>query len=593
MSGFGEDILTPTAVIKLNGRELSDELYESIHSIDAESTRGATGWCRIVLNDPFQDLTLFNIDDGLEVQFDTGNATETVFEGDVMAVGMEMGAEFGARVVVDAYDSAHKLGSQVQIRTFVEQTDSDILSTIAGDCGLGTQIPATSITALHQFQHGTNQEFVEQICRRNGFTWRVADGKLIVEAGSTSVGAVTLAWGEDLMRLSTRFSASDKQTNVKVHGWDPAAKQQIVGTATPSNSDRTSTTGGADLARSLSGRDAVSTRSVVASQAHANNEAKALARRSLAVALAGEGEALGNPRIVAGTKITFENLADRWGGDYIVGSARHHWSSYRQYTTEFQFGPLEPTALVDVLGATRNTSTGPAFANSVTVAIVTNITDPETVGRVKVKFPYLSEDLESDWCRVVSIGAGAERGIVFHPEVDDEVLVAFEHGDLRRPYVIGNLWNGQDALPDTALIADGAVKERLIQSRVGHKIRLSDGDDDDTKFVSVELKDGTTKAYFGHSKVEVISNDKTIELKTGDASILLDGASGDITLTGANITIKADQKVTIQSGTDLEAKSGTGLKLNAGSTAEVKASAKMDVDGGGMLNLKGGMVKVN
>ena len=101
--------------------------------------------------------------------------------------------------------------------------------------------------------------------------------------------------------------------------------------------------------------------------------------------------------------------------------------------------------------------------NGVAVGIVTDNHDPEGLGRVKVRFPWLGEGVESDWCKVASFMAGDGRGAVFLPEIEDEVLVAFEQGDVNFPYVIGALWNSSDRPPETN--ADGRNDVRKIRSR--------------------------------------------------------------------------------------------------------------------------------
>ena len=108
----------------------------------------------------------------------------------------------------------------------------------------------------------------------------------------------------------------------------------------------------------------------------------------------------------------------------------------------------------------------------VVFGIVTNNKDPEGLGRVKVKLPWMADELESNWARVVTPMAGAQRGIYFLPEVDDEVLVAFEHGSAEHPYVLGALWNGKDKPPESN--SDGKNNTRTIRSRSGHVIRLTD-----------------------------------------------------------------------------------------------------------------------
>ena len=107
------------------------------------------------------------------------------------------------------------------------------------------------------------------------------------------------------------------------------------------------------------------------------------------------------------------------------------------------------------------------------IGVVSNIADPDGLGRVKVRYPWLKDDSESPWARIVSFMAGAGRGAVFRPEVGDEVLVLFDHGDMRFPYVIGAVWNGKDAMPnERGSDSDNAV--RIIKSRSGHRIVLDD-----------------------------------------------------------------------------------------------------------------------
>jgi uncharacterized protein involved in type VI secretion and phage assembly len=146
----------------------------------------------------------------------------------------------------------------------------------------------------------------------------------------------------------------------------------------------------------------------------------------------------------------------------------------------------------------------------VVIGVVTNNRDPNGLNRVKVRFPWLSDDDESHWARVASPMAGNNRGFYCLPEVDDEVLVAFEHGVVEYPYVIGSLWNGKDAAPESN--ADGKNNVRTLKSRSGSVIRL-----DDTK---------------GKEKVEIIG-------ANGGASIVLD-------LSNNSITIKADGDLTLQ-----------------------------------------------
>lgn len=163
-------------------------------------------------------------------------------------------------------------------------------------------------------------------------------------------------------------------------------------------------------------------------------------------------------------------------------------------------------------------------------ALVVDIKDPDAQGRVKVKLPWSPDSGGAAcelWARLATLMGGNNRGSWFIPDVDDEVLVAFEAGDPRRPYVIGALWNGQDKPPESM---DGAGNNhrKLIRSRNGVKLTLDD-------------QDGQEKLI-----LETPGGQK-ITLKDGPGAVLIEDSNGNsIKLESAGITINASAKVTVQ-----------------------------------------------
>ena len=128
----------------------------------------------------------------------------------------------------------------------------------------------------------------------------------------------------------------------------------------------------------------------------------------------------------------------------------------------------------------------------VVIGVVTNNDDPDKLGRVKVKFPWLSDDDESFWAPLSVPMAGNGRGTYFLPEVDDKVLVAFEHGDPRFPFVLGSVWSGYDKPPEEN---DGGKNDvRVIRSRSGHQIRLDDKDGEER--IEIVDKGGKSSIVF-------------------------------------------------------------------------------------------------
>jgi uncharacterized protein involved in type VI secretion and phage assembly len=195
----------------------------------------------------------------------------------------------------------------------------------------------------------------------------------------------------------------------------------------------------------------------------------------------------------------------------------------------------------------------------VVIGLVTNNQDPEKLGRVKVKFPWLSASDESTWARVVTPMAGKERGFYFLPETDDEVLVVFEHGDMRFPYVLGALWNGEDKPPVEQKQGNHV---RVIKSRSGHVIRLTD----EKAKEKIEIIDTTTK----NSLVfDAASNTITI---TADRDIKLSAPKGKITLDAKEIEIKSSANTSIQAQANTTIESTVGMKLKASETMTIKGA---------------------
>lgn len=212
--------------------------------------------------------------------------------------------------------------------------------------------------------------------------------------------------------------------------------------------------------------------------------------------------------------------------------------------------------LFDLLDPARGLDDTRRRLAGVAVGIVTNNKDPEGMGRVKVRFPWLSDEDESQWARIAVPMAGDGRGVYFLPEVDDEVLVAFGHGDPRLPYVVGALWNGQDAPPEDN--ADGKNDVRVIRSRSGHQLRFDDSD--------------------AGPRVEIVDS--------GGNQIVVDTAA-DV------ITISAGKDVSIRAGSGKVRLEATKLEIDASADVKIKSGGQMQIEAGATLSLKGALVNIN
>jgi len=194
-------------------------------------------------------------------------------------------------------------------------------------------------------------------------------------------------------------------------------------------------------------------------------------------------------------------------------------------------------AYAQLLGPSDATGRHPGVA----IALVTNNKDPDGLGRVKVRLPWLSDQAESDWARVATPMAGPSRGLYFLPEVGDEVLVAFEHGDVRRPYVLGALWNGSDQPGSDLVQTDGS-----FALRSDHKVSVHAAD-------AITIETGSDLQ---------ITTDGKIEQK----------ASGDASVEGQNVNVKANSSLTIEATGDLTIK-GASITVQASGAVQVSGSS--------------------
>jgi hypothetical protein len=292
-----------------------------------------------------------------------------------------------------------------------------------------------------------------------------------------------------------------------------------------------------------------------------------------------EATCLGDPSLKPGLTVKLPTLGQRLSGDYYVTSVVHSVRTNAAYSTSFVISGRRSHSLFE---AVQGPGAGSGLPNAV-VGLVTNNTDPDDLGRVKVKFPWLDDAEESWWARVATPMAGASRGLLCLPEVNDEVLVTFEHGDFTRPFVLGALWNGQDAPPKTnnEVVTSSKVNLRLLKTRAGHTISLDDTEGSE----KISIVDKTE-----NNKIEITASDNAIAITAnGDIKLTAQGkvavnATADVTVDAQNATVTAKQDASVSATAQ--------LKLH-GATVEVSADGKMDLKSSGILTINGSLVKIN
>lgn len=175
--------------------------------------------------------------------------------------------------------------------------------------------------------------------------------------------------------------------------------------------------------------------------------------------------------------------------------------------------------------------------NGIVIGIVADLEDPEGLGRVRVRFPHLNDEL-SDWSRLATPMAGKKRGLFLRPEKEDEVLVVFEHGDPRRSYVVGGVWNAPDPPPAD----DGKPVDnnwRFFVSRSGHLLKF----DDTSGAERIEIV-----GKGGAHKLVIDVSGKKVEISCSSGDVAVSAPAGKVAIDAREIEIKATSTMKIEAG---------------------------------------------
>lgn len=520
--------------------------------------------------------------------------------------------------IVRGYDLGHRLQRVRRTRTFVNMTDSDIASQVAREGGLTLgEIMPTSVVHDHLGQcDETDWDFLKQRAREIGYEFGMADGTFRFRKASSVSGAtgepLTLTLGENLRAFTPRVTAGNLTPNVEVRVWDPLQARVTSATAETA-------TGAASIARSTaatfgqqfgqaatgaspavppegeageqdsfgpppSGTAHVISDRPVGSGASANSAATSVAN-GLAEHLAStfaeaEGEAAGSPQIQAGAVVRAEGIPSQFTGNWVVTNARHIFDlSEGGYHTAFVASGRHERSLLGLASAGATQSPLPRMPG-VVCGIVTNVND--TKGRAKVALPWLSPSYESDWAPVVQFGAGRRSGAMFLPEVGDEVLIGFEFGDARRPYVLGGVVNNQSAysLGGSAVQAQGrsaTVVRRGFVSAAGHRLVFHD-----------EMPPGESEGRPTVSEIVLGTGDSVVRLA-------IDAVAGTLVLActpedpPGHLTIQCGNAGTV----DIQTGQGGTVNVDGGDTLNLKAQAAVKIQSSGEVTVHGAQIKLN
>ena len=565
------------------------------------------GLCKYIDLDP-----RFIIGTSIEIGLEDPNGLlpikQTLIKGEITSLEPVF-TDGKTQLRVRGYDKCHRMMRDKQTRSFLKMKDSDILVKMAAESGVIAKIKDTSIRFDYLLQYNqSNWDFLCERAKILGLHYYSDGMNLIVcpadSSTYTSTGP-TLKLGDDLRHFEPRIVSSGQLTKATVRGWDPKTKKEVEGTESSATSQ---TSAGVLLAGSQttllafgSNEEVILDDKAVRSKGEADKMAAGHMANNQNQFIRASGDLdKGNPSLQVGAKANIQGVGLRFSGSYFITGVRHTWRAGK-YSEHFEVTGSSPYTLRHLIGGdTGNTSK----IYGVVPAIVTNIQDNEKLGRVKVKFSWMPKsngtELESDWVRLATPSAGAERGFFFTPEVDDEVLIAFEHGDVNFPYIVGSLWNGKDKPPKgtAEIIKSGTVNQRVVRSRSGHLIIMDDTQGEE----QIIIQDKSQK-----NSISFNTKEKSVTIKAeGDLTIeaggkLILSSKSDFSLKSeAKAAIESTQGANIKAGQsqlDLQAAGaalkGTKIDVQGQTQVNVTANAQVSVKGNAMVEVQGGIVKIN
>ena len=334
--------------------------------------------------------------------------------------------------------------------------DADVFKTLTGVSGVQKgKVASTPVVHPFLYQHNqTDYDFVRTRAEENGLLLMSdADGKLSFREPAPAANPPKLDGNVNLKAFRSRLSAP-LFTKVTVRGWDPVNSKRLTGTSKVPDSDwaKLSKTPGGNSQKFSAN---TSTKEIYLEkpgfqQSELDELAKSLAERESHSFAEAEAQALGDPDLRPGTVVQISNMGATFNGQWRISAARHVMSPIHGYRIHLVFSGLNDRSAVALSAGKSPAPPMPKMHGLVTGIVTVTAKEgaspaPPSKSHVKLKFDWLKNDKgephETDWVQTVQVGASDKFGGLFVPEVNDEVLVGFEHGNIHKPYVIGGVYN--------------------------------------------------------------------------------------------------------------------------------------------------------
>ena len=576
-----------------NGNKLADTVQ--VISVVINRSVNKIPYARIALLDgdmPEQDFPLSNSEEFapgkvITISAGYGQDEDTLFKGIVVRHSIKINGNNDSRLIIECRDKAVKLTIGRKNANYVDSKDSDIISKIISNAGLGSDVSASSTDHKELVQYYcTDWDFILSRSETNGFLVIVEDGKLSVKAPDTSSSPeLKVSYGMDLFDFHADLDSLSQVDSVKSTSWDPKNQNILTSQVKP---EQLNTQGDLDSS-TLSKVIGLNTFHLQTAATKEENALKSWATaqqiKSGLSRIRGHAKFQGSAKAAPGKLIELAGVGNHFNGNAFVSAVQHNIED-GDWITEVEFG-MSPEWFAE-----RRDLVAPSAAGllpgveGLQIGVVKKLDqDPDGHSKIQVSVPIMQAESAGVWARLSKFYASDGIGAFFIPEIGDEVILGYLNNDPSHPVVLGSLYSSKHK-PPYELTAENYTKALVTKSKL--KLEF----DDEKKIITITTPANNKIVISDDEKSILLQDQNDNKLQLDQNGISLDSPK-DIKLTAkGQISIDAVGKINITAKDDVKV---SGLNVN--NEAQIgfvgKGNASAELSASGQTTVKGSMVMIN